>query len=147
MSLDIYLKRSRYVSYDKGVTYEEDNETVYDCNITHNLTRLADEASIYEALWRPFNLHPDYHKEDYEDEFGRTDYDAEWEFECSHTMYAKDVINILEKGLNELKDKPDYYKQFESDNGWGLYIQFVPFVEKYLNACKEFPDAIIECSR
>lgn len=31
--------------------------------------------------------------------------------------------------------------------GWGLYEHFVPFVEKYLRACIENPDAFVSVSR
>ena len=49
--------------------------------------------------------------------------------------------------LNDLKEGPEYFKTFNSPNGWGMYENFVPFVEKYLEACKDFPDALIEVSR
>ena len=56
-------------------------------------------------------------------------------------------MELLEKGLSDLKERPDYFEQFNASNGWGLYKHFVPFVEKYLEACKEYPDAKIEVSR
>jgi hypothetical protein len=59
----------------------------------------------------------------------------------------KKIIELLEKGLADLKERPEYFEQFNSSNGWGMYEHFVPFVEKYLEACKEYPDAIIEVSR
>lgn len=93
---------------------------VYASNITHNLGTMAEKAGIYYALWRP-------------EERG-------WK-------YARDIIQPLEKGLAKLKAKPDYYKKFDSPNGWGMYKHFVPFVEEYLAACKEYPDAEIEVSR
>ena len=37
MSLDVYLKRKKWISYDAGKTLTEENETIYDANITHNL--------------------------------------------------------------------------------------------------------------
>lgn len=110
------------MSLDVYLTYENDgNETtVYDANITHNLGQMADKAGIYYALWRP-------------EEKG-------WKF-------AKDIIKPLEKGLSKLKSKPEYFEKFNSDNGWGLYENFVPFVEKYLNACNHYPNAKISVSR
>src|ERR1019366_5461275 len=86
-------------------------ETVYNCNITHNLGTMADKASIYEALWSP-------------DEIGITE--------------AGQLVPLLEEGLKKLKAEPEYYKTFNAKNGWGLYEHFVPFVEKYLAACKEY---------
>jgi hypothetical protein len=93
---------------------------MFDSNITHNLSKMAVHAELYEALWRP-------------DEQG-------WK-------YARDIIPKLETGLKALKDRPDYYKSCNPDNGWGSYDGLVSFVERYLAACREYPDAEIEVSR
>src|SRR5947209_3501591 len=99
------------------VTLEEiETNEVYSGNITHNLGEMAEKAGIYYALWRP-------------EEKG-------WK-------QAKDIILVLEKGLKKLKSKPEYFEKFNAPNVWGTYKHFVPFVEEYLNACKEYPDAII----
>jgi hypothetical protein len=140
MSLDVYLSRKRWVSYDEGKTHTEEKEEVYWANITHNLGEMASHAGIYEALWRPHRLKAEYAIVD-------GDNDAEWKFEESVTTKASDIIPILEKGLSDLKSRPEYFKQFDSPNGWGLYVHFVPFVEKYLEACKEFPESVVEVSR
>lgn len=136
MSLDVYLKRRKWISYDAGKTLTEEDETVYDANITHNLGTMADKAGIYEALWRPHRLKKDYNE-----------HNAEYKFEEENITIAKDIIPIIEKGLSDLKSRPEYFETFNSDNGWGLYKHFVPFVEKYLQACKEYPDAIVVVSR
>jgi hypothetical protein len=122
MSLDVSLqeKKSRKEHcYHCGSEYKV-NQTLYDANITHNLTDMAAEAGIYEALWRP-------------EERG-------WK-------YAKDIIGVLEKGLADLKERPSHYVKFNASNGWGMYEHFVPFVENYLRACKSYPSAIIKVSR
>jgi len=93
---------------------------IFSINITHNLTEMASKAGIYYALWRP-------EEEGYKD--------------------AKDIIPVLEKGLKDLKERPEYFKQFDAENGWGTYEHFVPFVEEVLNACKKDPDSIIYVSR
>jgi len=111
MSLDVYLN-------DPTATYETDS--LYWANITHNLGKMAGEAGIYKALWRPEEI---------------------------EAKYAKDIIEIVEKGLADLKARPEYFEQFNSPNGWGMYEHFVPFVEKYLEALKEYPDAEIYISR
>jgi hypothetical protein len=120
MSLDVYLTRKKWVSYDEAKTHTEENEEVYWANITHNLGKMAAEAGIYEALWRP-------------EEIGKTK--------------ASEIVELLEKGLADLKARPEHFETFNSPNGWGMYEHFVPFVEKYLEACKEYPDAVIEVSR
>jgi len=140
MSLDVYLNRKRYLSYDAGKTYTEDDEQVYWANITHNLGEMAREAGVYEALWRPHRL-----KENYN--IPENDHNAEYKFEEENTTIAKDIISIIEKGLADLKARPEYFEAFNSPNGWGMYEDFVPFLEKYLEACKEYPNALVEVSR
>jgi hypothetical protein len=120
MSLDVYLTRKKWVSYDEGLTHTEESDELYWANITHNLGEMAGKAGIYQALWRP-------------EEIGKTK--------------AIEIVELLEKGLADLKARPQYFETFNSPNGWGLYKNFVPFVEKYLNACKEYPNATIEVSR
>ena len=117
MSLDITLTVTKWESYNSGKTWTEQEVPVYEGNITHNLTRMAEACRLYEVMWRPEGL------------------------------LAGDIIPSLEKGLDLLKSDPDKFKQYDSDNGWGKYKDFVPFVEEYLNTCKKYPQAKIEVSR
>jgi hypothetical protein len=140
MSLDVSLLRKKRVSYDEGKTYKKEEECFYDSNITHNLGKMAGEAGIYEALWRPYRLRDDFKEwELYADN--------EYEFEDKCVIKAEDIIELLEVGLADLKARPEHFEQFNSSNGWGMYKHFVPFVEKYLNACKEYPKCLIKISR
>jgi hypothetical protein len=116
MSLDVYLTQKNFVAFG----HAPEDEELYSGNITHNLGKMAEEAGIYYALWRP-------------EEIGKT--------------RAYEIIELLEKGLEDLKDRPVHFKKFDSPNGWGMYIHFVPFVEEYLDACKKYPNAIINVSR
>lgn len=140
MSLNVYLVQKRWVSYDKGVTYTEEENDIYEANITHNLGKMADEAGIYEALWRPHRLKPEYNIPD-------GDFNAEYEFESQSQTLAKDIIEILEKGLSDMKARPIHYQQFNASNGWGTYNDFIPWIEKYLEACKDWPESLIVTSR
>jgi hypothetical protein len=138
MSLDVYLYRIKYASYDM-VNFHEEKEQLYTANITHNLNVMAEQAGIYKALWRPYQLHKDYvHSEDYNKEMA---------FEDSVTIIASDIIDIIEQGLDLLKNRPDYFSKFNAENGWGRYVYFVPFVEKYLEALKKYPDSLVEVDR
>lgn len=94
--------------------------TVFDANITHNLASMADKAGIYGCLWRP---------------------------EENGIETAAQVAVLLRKAIADMKDRPDYYRQFEASNGWGLYDNFVPWCERVLAACEEFPDATVRASR
>lgn len=107
MSLDVYLREVRLT-------------TIYDANITHNLNKMAEEAGIYEHLWRP-------------EEIGVTK--------------AQQLIAPLRAGLELMKADPARFKKHNASNGWGMYEHFVPFVEKYLAACEENPNATVEVSR
>ena len=120
MSLDVYLYREKWVSYDEGKTHEKSWDILYDGNITHNLGEMAKAAGIYYALWRPEEINAE---------------------------KASDIIPLLEKGLDKLKNNPNKYEKYNSPNGWGLYKHFVPFVAEYLAACKQYPNAKIEVSR
>ena len=92
----------------------------YEANITHNLNKMASEAGLYIYLWRP-------------DENG--------------IDIAGQLIDPLQIGLDELKADPDRFKQFNPDNNWGSYEQFVIFVEEYLEACMANPSATVSVSR
>lgn len=120
MSLDVYLFRERLISYDGGTTQYPDNECVYESNITHNLTEMASEAGLYNVLWQP---------------------------EVEYAEYALQIIPNLEIGLTLLKSDPDRFRAFNPKNGWGTYEGLVNFVETYLTACKEYPQAKIYISR
>ena len=104
MSLDVYLMKMERVS-------------VFDRNITHNLNDMAEEAGIYQALWRP-------------EEIGVTK--------------AEQLIPLLEDGLEKLLADPGRFKAFNPSNGWGTYDGLCQFVRAYLAACKENPDAEVE---
>lgn len=120
MSLDVYLNRRNKIECDCGKVHFSEAEQVYWANITHNLGEMAKAADIYNELWRP-------------DENG--------------IEVAKQLIEPLFAGLGRLKADPEKFKVFNASNGWGLYENFVPFVEKYLAACIENPDAAVSASR
>jgi hypothetical protein len=102
------------------VSLVEDSNEVYRANITHNLNKMADAAGIYNHLWRP-------------DEIGITK--------------ASELIEPLRAGLNQLVERPSHFEGFNAPNGWGKYEHFVPFIEKYLEACISHPNARVAVSR
>ena len=93
---------------------------IYSGNVTHNLGKMAAEAGIYQCLWRP-------------DELGITK--------------ASQLIEPLRAGLALLKSDPARFRAFNPPNGWGTYDGFVKFVEEYLNACGENPEASVSAWR
>jgi hypothetical protein len=113
-----------------NILYPNSDINACNLNITHNLTKMASKAGLYEPLWRPYRL------------FGVTDKD---EYNC--TILAEDLIEPIEVGYKRLISEPEYFKKFSSPNGWGIYEHFVPFVEKVLTCYKTYPKAEIEVWR
>ena len=108
------------MSLDVYLKCECCDSVLYDSNITHNLNKMAEAARIYMELWRP-------------DELG--------------IKRAKELIEPIRAGLAKMTDDPGYYKTFDAPNGWGTYRDFKPWIEKYLLACEQFPEAVVEVSR
>lgn len=107
MSLDIYLTAVVPT-------------TVYDGNVTTNLTAMAREAGIYKHLWCPEEI---------------------------KITHAVQLIEPLEVALIQLYGDPERFKKHNPPNGWGDYDGFVSFVENLLKACKAYPTAEIHISR
>lgn len=93
---------------------------VFWANITHNLNVMAEEAGIYEACWRPEEI---------------------------PVKYAHELIPLLESGIEKMKADPARFEALNAKNGWGTYDVFLPWVQRYLRACKENPDALVKASR
>ncbi len=93
---------------------------IFEENITHNLVDMAKDAGIYTYLWRP-------------EEIG--------------IIKAKQLIEPLWDGLQLLKSDRARFEAFNPTNGWGSYDILVEVVEKYLDACRNDPDAIVSVSR
>lgn len=96
------------------------DDEVYSRSVTHNLNKMADAAGIYEACWRP-------------EEIGIT--------------HAKQLIPLLKEGLQELRSDREKYKASNPTNGWGDYEGLVDFVQDYLGACEQYPEATVYASR
>ena len=101
------------MSLDFSLTAKS-GRVVFDRNITHNLTDMAEAAGIYNVLWRPTE---------------------------NGFIYGRDCVDVLRSGLEKLKNDPPKYEQYNAPNGWGLYEHFVPFVESVLEACEDFETA------
>lgn len=113
---------SMYPGCDPVTLEREACETdeVFQANIKHNLGKMASEAGMYEALWRP-------------EEIGITK--------------ARGLIEPLSIGLSLMKREPSRFIALNPSNGWGSYDGFVPWIEQYLAACCRWPDADVSVSR
>ncbi len=125
MSLDVYLegelKPVKCTCRECGNEHTNDvAECFYSANITHNLGVMAEAAGIYKHVWRPEEL----------------------------AIYtASELIEPLRAGIAKMKADPEKFKAHNSPNGWGLYENFLPWLERYLEACEMYPGAHVSVSR
>jgi hypothetical protein len=84
------------------------------------LAKMAEEAGIYECLWRP-------------EEMG--------------ICLASQIIGPLEGGLCLLVANKARFEEFNAPNGWGLWENLVLFCAGYLQACRDNPCASVSVSR
>lgn len=94
--------------------------TIYNDNITHNLSAMAAEAGIYDYIWQP---------------------------EKQGITIAKQMIGPLKTALDLLLRESDRFKALNPDTRVGNYYDLVAFVSDYLIACETSPNAIISVSR
>ena len=92
---------------------------VFEASISHNFISMADEAGIGDVIWHP---------------------------ELFATK-AGELVAPLTAGVALMRSDPARFKAFDASNRWGTYDQFVPWVERYLTACKEYPDAEVRVRR
>lgn len=115
MSLDLYL------SIPACECCGREQSNVFECNVTHNLTPMADLAGIYKAMWRPEEISP--------------------------TCSAEDIIGPMEKGLRWLITNEEEARKLNPENGWGSYDGFVEVVMEYIQALRRYPKATVIASR
>lgn len=99
---------------------DEKTDLVFRANITHNLINMAEEAGIYECLWRPEEV---------------------------NITKADQLIAPLSHGLRIMKRDPKRFEKLNPPNGWGSYEAFVPWIERYLIACITYPEAEVSVWR
>ena len=88
MSLDVslYSKEKKRVICNCCFREYKERELLYTANITHNLGEMASEVGIYKAIWRPKEI---------------------------GAKYGKDITSVVEKGLLDLKSRPEYFKKYQ----------------------------------
>lgn len=88
-------------------------------NITHNLNTMFTKAGVYNELWRP-----------------------------NEGTRAKDILPKLKIAYQDMLNRPDYYRQFDSPNGWGTYdVGGLEFIRDVIESCEQYPEALVEVCR
>jgi hypothetical protein len=118
MSLDIYLLKRNVVA--ESAESIAPDEVLYEANITHNLGKMATELGIYQVLWR---------------------------MEETDVLQAKDLYPYIRKAIIEMVTYPEYYKKFDSDNGWGTFKDFLPWLSRLIVALDQYPESYLATSR
>jgi len=62
---------------------------------------------------------------------------------CDNNGTAEALGKLIEKGICELENNPEQYKQYEAPNGWGTVESTLHFYKYLLEACKEHPYAYV----
>jgi hypothetical protein len=105
------------------VRVEADNsETceVFSANCTHNLSRMAQEAGIRDAVWAP---------------------------ELNGIERAEHLIDPVKRGIETLEGDPERFKAFNPENGWGTYESLLEFLRSILDAALRWPEASVHVWR
>lgn len=118
MSLDIYLETPTKCPHC-GKRIGEGME-VWSANVTHNLGAMADEAGIGDMVWSP---------------------------EKVGIKMACQLIEPLRAAIETMKSDPERFRKLDAKNKWGTYDNFVPWLERLLGACREWPNAEVKVSR
>lgn len=86
-------------------------------NQTHNITPMWKLAGVYDALY------------------------------MSSGKQAKDVIDDVRRGFNNMSENPEKYKKLNPSNGWGSYDSALTFLECFKSACDKYPFGEIVVSK
>lgn len=124
MSLDLVFtgkEETHSCECPKCGNVHENIETEYESfNITHNLAPMADSCGLYGPLWQP---------------------------STEGIETSGDLIKPIEKGLDTLRSDPEKFRPLSASNGWGTYDQFINWLEKVLEFCRENEEMKVRASR
>lgn len=137
MSLDVYLE------------CECCESELFYANITHNLGAMAREAGVYLVCWSPAELDPGLGAKIRAQCEARNFHGAGgvYELEASRVVRASELIEPPRSGVALMRSDPERFVKYDSPNGWGVYRDFLPWLDKYLAACEEHPNAVVRVSR
>lgn len=124
------------------------NTHVFDANITHNLIPMAREAGVYEACWHPKALtDPEAYKVA-QDAIAPEQTIKRWDryhliMDVVEWPTAALLIEPLRRGVEFMRGNEALCKTFDHESRWGTYGDFLPWLERYLAKCTQFPAASV----
>jgi len=114
MSLTVYLYNEV-----QGIRVGEfEKKYMFAANINNFIAAtIAKEAGIFNVLWHPRR---------------------------NGFQYGRQIIDLLQAGLDHMQKNPEVYYAIDEKHGWGLSSEFLKWVNEYIEACKKYPDCKIE---
>jgi hypothetical protein len=113
VSLDISL----YVNCEDAGDGEQHTLTLFESNMTHNVSPMWREAGCFDALYE------------------------------SHGQVAGRYIEALNAAVASMSSDPARYRALDPKNGWGSYVTAFPWLQEVRNAFERYPKAKICVSR
>jgi hypothetical protein len=105
------------MSLDFTIYDSEENE-LYWKNITHNLSKMAQECGLHKPLW------------------------CAYEYESN-----SDIINDITKGIENAIENRCSLEKLNPENGWGRYEGLLLFAYETRDALIKYPDGEVSISK
>jgi len=120
MSWDIYVldDKPTEVECDQCGNKKMEYLSIWDDNITYNLSAMARECGLWHVMFNP---------------------------EIAGMKIGR-LLPQLETAINQLENDPDFYKDFNPKNGWGTYEDLLKTAKEFLEIVKEYPETTIHIS-
>jgi hypothetical protein len=93
-------------------------EQIHTQNITHNLQPMWHKAGIYDAL-----------------------------YESEGQVVTDLYVDRIRRAVQEMETNFNDYQKLDSPNGWGLARNALPWLQRWLAACRANPGATIHVSK
>lgn len=116
MGIDVTLYAEVNLGHKDGHSRFE----VYSSNMTHNISRMCEEAGIEPFIWYP---------------------------EDNGITLASHLIQPLREAIALMESDPPRFEKLNPKNGWGDYKHTVIWLKDILNHCEEYPLARYESYR
>lgn len=114
------------------------DETIWDGNITHNMGVMASHIPV------------NYRNEDDTVAFMGSLYDIVWRADNIGDPFflnTAPMVDVLSDGICYMIQHRLELLQYNPDNGWGSYDDFLNWLISYKNQCEDNPNCKIEISR
>lgn len=118
---EVYLKQENKADEDffrrfvpsAEVLISEDERRIHWFAVPETMKDMAKEAGLFDVVWI-----------------------------AESSISTKNIVFGLEEGINNLKRNPVLFKEF-FEYRKDAYKHFLSYMEKYLEVCKDYPNAVV----